>query len=109
MGIEHVYEVDAFDIEGLEKLIKEETQREEVSVIITKSQCALLKTFVPKGKCVVDDEKCKKCGLCMVSGCPAMHKGANGEAVIDETMCNGCGLCMKNCKFGAISLVPNQK
>ena len=106
MGIEHVYEVDAFDIEGLEKLIKEETQREEVSVIITKSQCALLKTFVPKGKCVVDDEKCKKC---MVSGCPAMHKGANGEAVIDETMCNGCGLCMKNCKFGAISLVPNQK
>ena len=109
MGIEHVYEVDAFDIEGLEKLIKEETQREEVSVIITKSQCALLKTFVPKGKCVVDVEKCKKCGLCMVSGCPAMHKGANGEAVIDETMCNGCGLCMKNCKFGAISLVPNQK
>ena len=109
MGIEHVYEVDAFDIEGLEKLIKEETQREEVSVIITKSQCALLKTFVPKGKCVVDVEKCKKCGLCMVSGCPAMHKGANGEAVVDETMCNGCGLCMKNCKFGAISLVPNQK
>ena len=101
--------MDAFDIEGLEKLIKEETQREEVSVIITKSQCALLKTFVPKGKCVVDVEKCKKCGLCMVSGCPAMHKGANGEAVIDETMCNGCGLCMKNCKFGAISLVPNQK
>lgn len=109
MGIEHVYEVDAFDIEGLEKLLKEETQREEVSVIITKSQCALLKTFVPKGKCVVDVEKCKKCGLCMVSGCPAMHKGEHGEAVIDDTMCNGCGLCMKNCKFGAISLVPNQK
>jgi len=108
MGIEHVYEVDAFDIEEIEKLVKRETQREEVSVIITKSQCALLKTFVPKGKCVVDPEKCKKCGMCLVPGCPAIHKGEDGTAVIDAVMCNGCGLCMSNCKFGAIRLVENK-
>lgn len=108
MGIEHVYEVDAFDIEGLEKLVKQETQREEVSVIITKSQCALLKTFVPKGKCVVDPEKCKKCGMCLSSGCPAIHRAEDGTAVIDTVMCNGCGLCMSNCKFGAISLLENK-
>lgn len=108
MGIEHVYEVDAFDVEELERLVKQETQREEVSVIITKSQCALLKTFVPKGKCVVDPEKCKKCGMCLVSGCPAMHKGEDGIPVIDPVMCNGCGLCMSNCKFGAISLLENK-
>lgn len=108
MGIEHVYEVDAFDIEGIERLVKEETQREEVSVIITKSECALLKTFVPKGKCVVDTEKCKKCGMCLVAGCPAIKKAEDGTAVIDEVMCNGCGLCMSNCKFGAISLKENK-
>ncbi len=108
MGIEHVYEVDAFDVEEIEKLVKRETQREEVSVIITKSQCALLKTFVPKGKCVVDPEKCKKCGMCLVPGCPAIHKGEDGTAVIDTVMCNGCGLCMSNCKFGAIRLVENK-
>lgn len=108
MGIEHVYEVDAFDIEGIERLVKEETQREEVSVIITKSECALLKTFVPKGKCVVDIEKCKKCGMCLVAGCPAIKKAEDGTAVIDEVMCNGCGLCMSNCKFGAISLKENK-
>lgn len=108
MGIEHVYEVDAFDVEELERLVKQETQREEVSVIITKSQCALLKTFVPRGKCVVDPEKCKKCGMCLVSGCPAMHKGEDGIPVIDPVMCNGCGLCMSNCKFGAISLLENK-
>lgn len=105
MGIEHVYEVDAFDIDEIEKLVKQETQREEVSVIITRSQCALLKTFVPKGKCVVDAEKCKKCGMCLVAGCPAIKKAADGTAVIDPVMCNGCGLCMSNCKFGAISLI----
>ena len=108
MGIEHVYEVDAFDVDGLEKLVKQETQREEVSVIITKSQCALLKAFVPKGKCVVDTEKCKKCGMCLVSGCPAMHRAEDGTAEIDPVMCNGCGLCMSNCKFGAISLLENK-
>ena len=109
MGIEHVFEVSAFDIDEIERLVKEETNYEGVSVIITKSQCALLKDFVPNGKCKVDPEKCKKCGLCMASGCPAIHKNAEGYAEIDETMCNGCGLCMKNCKFGAISLIENPK
>ncbi len=109
MGIEHVYEVSAFDIDEIERLVKQETAREEVSVIITKSQCALLKDFVPNGKCAVDPDKCKKCGMCMVAGCPAIHKDAEGRAVIDETMCNGCGLCQKNCKFGAISLIKKEK
>lgn len=109
MGIEHVYEVDAFDIGELERLLKQETQREEVSVIIAKSQCALLKTFVPKGKCIVDSDKCKKCGMCLAAGCPAIHRAEDGTAVIDAVMCNGCGLCMSNCKFGAISLVKNEK
>lgn len=108
MGIENVYEVDAFDIEELERLIKQETQREAVSVIIAKSQCALLKSFVPKGKCVADPEKCKKCGMCLAAGCPAIRKAPDGTAVIDQVMCNGCGLCMKNCKFGAISLIENK-
>ena len=108
LGIEHVYEVDAFDEKELERLLKQETKREEVSVIITKSQCALLKTFVPKGKCAVDAEKCKKCGMCMASGCPAMRKREDGTVEIDPVMCNGCGHCMNNCKFGAISLISDK-
>ena len=108
LGIENVVEVDAFDTKKLEEVIKAETERDAVSVIIAKSLCALHKDFVPKGKCVVDIEKCKKCGLCMASACPAIHKGPNGEAEIDPTMCNGCGLCMQSCNFGAISLVENK-
>lgn len=107
MGIAHVYEVDAFDTQGLEKLLKEETAREAVSVIIAKSPCALLKTTVPKGKCLVIPEACKKCGQCLVPGCPAMTKDSEGRAVIDEVMCNGCGLCVQRCPFEAISFTPN--
>ena len=43
IGIEHVVEVNAFDLPMLEKTIKEETARDAVSVIITKSPCVLLK------------------------------------------------------------------
>jgi len=107
MGIAHVYEVDAFDTLGLEKRLKEETQREAVSVIIAKSPCALLKTTISKGKCAVIPEACKKCGQCLVRGCPAMTKDSEGRAVIDEVMCNGCGLCMQRCPFEAISFTPN--
>lgn len=103
MGIENVYEVDAFDQEAMEKTIREEVAREAVSVIICKSPCALLKSYVPKGKCIVDDEKCRKCGACLAPGCPAMTK-KDGHIIIDETMCNGCGLCMSKCPFEAISL-----
>ena len=105
LGIEHVYEVNAFDLQELETVIKRETQREEVSVIITKSPCVLLKGNVFKTKCKPIPEKCKKCGMCLRPGCPALTKNADGTISIDETMCNGCGLCKGLCKFDAIEEV----
>lgn len=102
MGIEHVVEVNAFDTETLEKTVKEETARDAVSVIITKSPCVLLKGQTFPDKCVPLPEKCKKCGACLKPGCPALTKNVDGTVSIDETMCNGCGLCKSFCKFGAI-------
>ena len=79
MGINSVTEVDAFDIEAMEKTIKEEVAKDEVSVIIACAPCALLKGVKFPYKCRPLSEKCKKCG-----------------------MCNGCGLCKQLCKFDAI-------
>lgn len=108
MGIEHVYEVNAFDLPELEAVLKREVARDEVSVIITKSPCVLLKSNVFKTKCIAIPEKCKKCGACLRPGCPAVTKGADGTIKIDATMCNGCGLCMQLCKFEAIEKVGEQ-
>ncbi|MCD7904120.1 MAG: indolepyruvate ferredoxin oxidoreductase subunit alpha [Clostridiales bacterium] len=105
MGIENVYEVNAFDIKELEKTIKREAAREAVSVIITKSPCALLKGVVFDSKCRTISEKCRKCGRCLKPGCPAITRSADGTVKIDDTMCNGCGLCMQLCKFDAIEKV----
>lgn len=106
IGIEHVTEVNAFDLKELEKVIREETAREEVSVIITKSPCVLLKGNVFPDKCVPLPEKCRKCGACLRPGCPALTKKEDGTVAIDATMCNGCGLCMQLCPFGAIEKQP---
>ena len=105
MGIEHVVEVNAFDIKKLEQVIKEEVARDEVSVIITKSPCVLLKGNVFPNKCKPVPEKCKKCGMCLKPGCPALTRNEDGTISIDDTMCNGCGLCQNLCPFGAIETV----
>ena len=104
MGIKNVVEVNAFDIETLEKTIREEVAKDEVSVIITKSPCVLL-SKEKKPLYTAHSDKCKKCGMCMKPGCPAMTKNADGTVYIDDTMCTGCGLCENLCKFNAIELV----
>ncbi len=71
------------------------------------------------GRSVIDEEKCKKCGLCM-SACPygaiiktispcenacpvgAIEKDENGFAKIDKEKCISCGKCVSACPFGAV-------
>ncbi|MCE5285549.1 MAG: indolepyruvate ferredoxin oxidoreductase subunit alpha [Pelosinus sp.] len=101
MGINHVVEVNSFDLAAMESAVKEAINKDEISVIIAKSPCVLLDKQKRQGYRILAD-KCKKCGMCLKPGCPAMRKSADGTVQIDETMCNGCGLCKSLCKFGAI-------
>ena len=104
IGVKNVVEVNARDIHAVEKAVKAESAKDEVSVIITKTPCVLLdKSKKPLYQTHTD--KCKKCGMCMKPGCPAMTKNADGTVSIDDTMCTGCGLCASLCKFDAIELV----
>lgn len=101
MGVKNVVEVNAFDLKLLEQAIREESEKDEVSVIITKTPCVLL-SKAKKPLFMVRPDQCKKCGMCLKPGCPAMTKQADGTVHIDDTMCTGCGLCGSLCKFGAI-------
>ena len=104
MGVKNVVEVNALDIAQVEKAVKEETAKDEISVIITKTPCVLLDKR-KKPLYIAHEDKCKKCGMCMKPGCPAMTKNPDGTIHIDDTMCTGCGLCKDLCKFDAIELV----
>ncbi len=98
-GVKHVVEVDPFDLPAVEKAVKEETARDELSVIITKRPCALIvkQPDIP----YLVKETCKNCRKCMDIGCPAIEI-ENGKPVIVAESCVGCGLCKDVCPFDAI-------
>ena len=81
----------------------EESEKDVPSVIIARRPCALLvkKKTAP---CAINTDKCRKCGMCMKIGCPAMtSRRTNGRGVDPmHLLCNGCGLCKEMCHFGAI-------
>lgn len=52
----------------------------------------------------IDEEKCKKCGICTDQFCIALHS-EEGKPKVTKENCAGCGACMTSCRFGAISLV----
>lgn len=100
VGIDHVTVCDPFDVKAFEKVVKEEVEREEPSVIIAQRPCALLKTVKYTGHCEIT-ENCRNCKMCMKLGCPAITIKED-KVVIDSTQCNGCGLCINVCPFHAI-------
>ena len=105
IGVKNVVEINSFDVKALEETIKSSVNGNELTVIIAKAPCVLLKGQKFPNKCIVNPDACKKCGMCMKIGCPAMSKGEDGKVKIDPTMCNGCGLCKNYCKFNAIEIV----
>ena len=101
VGINRVKVVDPYDLVETEKVIKEEVNADEVSLIIMRRPCALLKTVEKKPALKIDESSCVGCKSCMRIGCPAISF-KDKKAVINPTQCVGCGVCKSLCKFGAI-------
>ncbi|MBN1624794.1 MAG: indolepyruvate ferredoxin oxidoreductase subunit alpha [Clostridia bacterium] len=108
IGFERVRIVDPFDVDNTVKVLREETKADEPSLIIVQRPCALLKSVKYNGCTAVDQEKCRRCMMCMKIGCPAISD-IDGRITIDETICVGCGLCTRVCKFGAMALKEDCK
>lgn len=102
VGVKRVTVCNPFELGNLEEILKRETQCGELSVIIVKSPCALLKSRAPQIPYEISEEKCTGCKMCMKLGCPSISM-VGKKATIDKTLCLGCNLCSQVCKFNAIS------
>ncbi len=108
VGVEHVREVDPYDLEETISVLKEETEREACSVIITNRPCMLFPSKIKDEPYTVILEKCTACGLCFGVGCPSISASAEKnekgkpKSEIDPITCTGCTICAQVCPAGAI-------
>ncbi|MHB8881210.1 MAG: indolepyruvate ferredoxin oxidoreductase subunit alpha [Thermodesulfovibrionales bacterium] len=121
VGVRHVVTLDPHDMENAEKILRQEIERPEPSVIITKAPCALLPEMrkrKDKKLYRVIEDRCTGCRACLKIGCPAIEwvpltpeeakrlgykETQKGHSSINAGLCDGCGQCVVLCKFKAIA------
>ncbi|MBR5626271.1 MAG: indolepyruvate ferredoxin oxidoreductase subunit alpha [Thermoguttaceae bacterium] len=101
LGIKNVVEINPGDQKQTSETLKNAIESDEPWLIISKSPCILADRSVIKPTLHVDPNTCKKCGLCIKLGCPAIEKTENGKAKINPFLCVGCKLCKQVCPFHA--------
>jgi indolepyruvate ferredoxin oxidoreductase alpha subunit len=104
LGLKNITTVDPTDVEKCITILKEETNKDELSLIITTKACLYADKSVISNPHSIEWDKCTGCKLCLKLGCPAISFNIEeNKASIDITLCTGCTLCVKVCKFSAIS------
>ena len=121
LGVKHIRFVDPYNVKETMEIIKEELDRDDASVIITRNGPCMLhrreKRKFQYPHFTVDTDKCRGCKGCLEIGCPAISwiaqegttkdgKNRKGIVSINKLQCPGCGLCSQVCKFE--SIVPVQ-
>jgi indolepyruvate ferredoxin oxidoreductase alpha subunit len=118
LGIENPRKFNPWNLEEAERVIKEELEKDEPSLVISEGPCMLLRRAFKKYNkpLQVDSTKCIGCKTCVNLGCPAISyhpvegemamtadgKKRKGIAMIESSLCPGCHLCYQVCKFEAI-------
>ncbi len=110
VGVEFVQKFDPYDLADTEEALKRSLQFKGTNVLISTRPCALAPRKLNFGHVVHSDvAKCKRCGMCLKIGCPAIEKhepGTDGkkfDVVVNEDLCIGCDLCIQQCKFDALN------
>ncbi|MFC1934703.1 indolepyruvate ferredoxin oxidoreductase subunit alpha [Chloroflexota bacterium] len=103
IGVKDVRILDAFDLTALRTGVRSALDNPEISVIIVRGTCSV---HVPRraNPRVIDAEKCDRCEVCLLIGCPAIQKD-NGRIYTDTELCVGdyCTICQQLCPHKAIT------
>lgn len=112
LGAKRVIVVNCYDIAEVERVIKEEVDRPELSIIVAKAPCIVGYKVETGRKFKVSEEACIGCGTCLNLGCPAMELGEpdpdnpkRRKVKVNELLCAGCSMCDQICKFHAVEEV----
>lgn len=116
VGVHHVVTIDPYNLEATYKTLKEELDRAEPSVVVSRRECILRCRTQTRCVLSVDETLCKACGSCLRLGCPAIEIAEmdpidtrRRKVRINPVLCVGCRMCQQVCKFGAIGGSPSAK
>lgn len=101
-GMKRIRIVDPFNHEETVKVLKEELEAPEPSLIISRALCVLKERSMRKPALKIDADRCKNCRNCLKLGCPAIESAARSDKPVISDACTGCGLCQSACPFDAI-------
>ncbi len=113
-GFKRIKTLNPYEVRETQKVVKEELEAPEPSLIVAQAPCALLKTdrILPDKPLRIDKDVCKACKACINTGCPALEfvkfetppegDKRKGYSKINEALCVGCRTCFEVCKFDAI-------
>jgi len=106
LGINRVRTMDPYDLDDVERVLREELEADEVSVVIAKAPC-VLQFKVRKPVYQIDPELCIGCKRCLQAGCGALNlytdSSGDRKVEISAADCAGCGVCSQLCKQDAIA------
>ncbi len=101
-GIERVFVVNPYDLESAQKIIAEEIDSGQPSLIVSRAPCPLRERRRVGPLRRIDSEECKGCKICLKLACPAIElQGYMPQ--INALFCIGCGICEQVCPAEAIS------
>jgi indolepyruvate ferredoxin oxidoreductase alpha subunit len=115
MGVEKLLKVNAFDVEAMEKALREFTKYKGTSVLIAEGDCVFVSRNAQPAY-EVDLDLCTACGICSRLSCPAIvkveaknEKTQKRKTGINAVLCNGCDVCGQVCPTAAIRKSAEQK
>ncbi|MBN2842677.1 MAG: indolepyruvate ferredoxin oxidoreductase subunit alpha [Sedimentisphaerales bacterium] len=103
-GIKRVTVVNPYNVEATNKVVTEDLQADEPSLIISRATCPLKERPKIDSPYQIDQDKCKNCKLCTKIGCPAIDGGGE-KPTINPVLCFACGVCHQVCPADCISKV----
>jgi len=102
VGMKNIVTIDTNNLKQVRATLKTAIESDEPWLIVAKGPCPLYERKNLGDPLTIDQDKCKKCKLCLKLGCPAIEK--DGETIrINELSCAGCTLCLQTCPHGCIS------
>ncbi len=105
-GIRRIAACDPFDQETIHRILAEELEAPEPSLVVSRAPCPLhLKRRLSPIRRIAKD-RCRNCKACLRIGCPAISV-QDGKPQIESLACAGCSLCESVCKFHAIERITS--